>query len=136
MPSVLTPYPEFSTPLTDALHSLLTTVWVLLIPIGLLLIAVLFRLWMVLNDLSGFITQLRYELPSILKDVRTIVNRVDRLTHKAEDSAVATEKNVVKAGQVALSALSQVGKATGGVWGGVGTVCGFLAKRMASKIKL
>ena len=133
---MLTPPPEASIELTDALHSLITTLWILLIPVGLLIIAVLFRFWMVLNDISGFVTQLRYELPSILKDMRAIVNRVDRLTHKAEDSAVATEKNVVKAGRVALSAISQVGKATGGVWGGVGVVCGMLAKRMASKIKL
>ncbi|MDH4379755.1 MAG: hypothetical protein QE263_07615 [Vampirovibrionales bacterium] len=133
---MLTASLESSFQLTDALHSLITTLWILLIPVGLLVIAVLFRFWMVLNDISGFVTQLRYELPSILKDMRAIVNRVDRLTHKAEDSAVATEKNVVKAGQVALSALSQVGKATGGVWGGVGVVCGMLAKRLASKIKL
>jgi predicted PurR-regulated permease PerM len=118
------------------LQSLITTVWVLLIPVGLLLVAVLFRLWMVLNDVSGFVTQLRYELPTILKDIRAIINRVERLSHKTEDSAIATERNVVKAGRVALTALSQVGKATGGVWGGVGAVCGLLAKRMASKIKL
>ncbi len=79
---------------------ILTTVsWVLLMPVGVLLVIVLFKLAFILHGVSEFWTVARYELYPTLKDLRQVASRAEILSEKAVTGVETLEKGAVAAGQ-------------------------------------
>ncbi len=110
-----------------------TVLWVLSIPVGLLLIAVIFRLLFVLNDLGDFISQLRYEVHPMLRDVRGLTHRAEGLTRRAETYMDTLEAGATKTGQFIGSQVGRVAKLSSGASAGLGIVGNLLVKTLFKK---
>lgn len=110
----------------QSIHTLTTVVWILLIPIGLLLVAVLAKVLFILNDLGQFVSLAQYEVYPLLKDVRQIVHRADTMTHKVE---AQTEKMIDSANKLKKSSSTIFG----GVTTGLGLVLGAMKKNKKEK---
>lgn len=105
--------------LQQSVQTLTTVVWIMLIPIGLLLIAVLAKVLFILNDVGQFISLAQYEVYPLLKDVRQIVHRADTVTCKVENQA-----------EKMADSMETLRKSTSGVWGGVSTGLGLILGAM------
>ncbi len=106
---------------------ILTTVsWVLLMPVGVLLVIVLFKLAFILHGVSEFWAVARYELYPTLKDLRQVASRAEILSEKAVTGVETLEKGVEAAGQ----GVQKIKGFSEGFAGGFGGVAGTFLKAM------
>jgi hypothetical protein len=78
--------------------------WIVLIPAGVLLSLVLYKLMMLLHGLLDFLTLARYELTPALKDVRLTAEHVELLSAKAVEGVKTVESGVAATGPAIKSA--------------------------------
>lgn len=89
--------------------------WIVLIPVGVLLSMVLYKLAMLLHGLLELLCLARYELTPAMKDLRRTAEHVETLSRKAVDSVHTVESGVAATGP----ALQSAGK---GVVNGISSV--------------
>lgn len=104
----------------QSVQTLTTVVWVLLIPIGVLLIAVLIKVLFLLNDVGQFVSLAQYEAYPLLKDVRHIVSRADKMTEKATGYVDKMESKVEEMGD----SMNVFKRSSSTLWGGISTGLG------------
>lgn len=68
--------------------------WIVLIPVGVLLSLVLYKLMSLLHGLSEFLTIARYELSPAIKDLRVTAENVEILSTKAVSSVQKVEQGI------------------------------------------
>jgi len=73
---------------------LVMVLWLLLIPLGLMVVALLVRLLLMLHTVSEFMSVARFELYPILKDTRELTQRTNRLSAQAEQGVQALQAGV------------------------------------------
>lgn len=72
--------------------------WMVLIPVGFLLAIVLYRLLILLQAVSEFLSLARYEITPIMKDVRLTAQNMETLSRKAVNSVQTIESGVAATG--------------------------------------
>lgn len=82
--------PEVNTQLSN----LILVSWILLIPVGILLCVVLYKIYCLFHDASDFLVIAKHELGPTLQDVRKTASHVEGITAKAADSADAIQQGV------------------------------------------
>lgn len=85
---------------------LLRVSWIVLIPVGVLLALVLYKLAMLLHAVLDLLTIARYELTPAIKDLRIVAENAELLSSKAVASVRSAEENL----QTTRSALRQAGQ--------------------------
>jgi hypothetical protein len=80
------------------LTQLIRISWIVLIPVGVLLALVLYKLAMLLHSVLDFLTVARYELAPTLKDLRTTMEHVEEISARAASGAKTVERGVSEAG--------------------------------------
>lgn len=93
--------------------------WIVLIPAGVLLSLVFYKLLMLLTGLVEFLTLARYELAPALKDVRLTAEHVETLSAKAVTSVRTVENGMASTGPALRSASREVALGLGSLWGGI-----------------
>lgn len=78
--------------------------WIVLIPAGVLLSMVLYKLVMLLHGLVEFLTLARYELAPAMKDLRLTAEHVEVLSAKAVTGVRTVEHGVSSTGPALRSA--------------------------------
>ncbi len=76
------------------LTNLIRVSWILLIPVGVLLVMVLYKLVMLLHSVSEFLTLAQYELSPAIKDLRLTAAHVETISAKAASSVEAVERGI------------------------------------------
>lgn len=66
----------------------------ILVPVGVLLVMLLYKLVMLLHSLSEFLSIARYELSPAIKDLRLTASHVETLSAKAVASVESVERGV------------------------------------------
>lgn len=66
----------------------------ILIPVGILLVMLLYKLVMLLQSLGEFLTLAQYEVSPTLKDVRSITRNVETISQKAVSGVESVERGV------------------------------------------
>jgi hypothetical protein len=112
------------------LDTLIMVSWILLIPVGVLLAIVLFKLAFLLHGASEFFSLARYELYPTIKDLRQVASRADTLSAKALSSVETLEKGFEKGAEVAGSSMGKLRSVSQGMVGGVGTMMGTVLRSM------
>jgi hypothetical protein len=74
--------------------NLIRVAWIVLIPGGVLLCMVLYKLAMLLHGLVEFLTLARYEMAPALKDIRLTAENVEVLSSKAVKGVRTVESRV------------------------------------------
>ena len=90
----------------EELTHLIRVAWIVLIPAGVLLSLVLYKLAMLLHGVLEFLTVARYELTPAIKDLRLTAEHVEVLSAKAVAGVRTVEEGVTSAGP----ALQSVGR--------------------------
>jgi hypothetical protein len=93
--------------------------WIVLIPAGVLLSMVLYKLAMLLHGLLEFLTLARYELTPALKDLRLTAEHVEVLSAKAVAGVRTVEKGVHSTGPAIRSARQNVVRGLESFWNGL-----------------
>lgn len=86
------------------LAHLIRVSWIVLIPVGVLLSLVLYKLAMLLHALLEFLTIARYELAPAIKDLRLTAEHVELLSGRAASSVKSVEDGVAATGPALRSA--------------------------------
>lgn len=95
--------------------------WIVLIPAGVLLSMVLYKLAMLLHGLLDFLTLARYELTPALKDIRLTAEHVETLSSKAVASVKTVESGVASTGPAIRHAGRTVARGLESIWDGIRT---------------
>lgn len=82
--------------------------WIVLIPAGVLLSLVLYKLAMLLHGLLEFLTLARYEVAPALKDLRLTAEHVESLSAKAVAGVQSVEHGVAATGPALRSARQEL----------------------------
>lgn len=93
--------------------------WIVLIPAGVLMSMVLYKLVMLLHGLLDFLTLARYELTPALKDLRLTAEHVETLSAKAVASVRSVEHGVASTGPAIKSAGRTLTKGLESFWSGL-----------------
>lgn len=109
---------EFDPVQTEMQH-LLRVSWIVLIPAGVLLSMVLYKLAMLLHGLVEFLTLARYELAPALKDVRMTAEHVEALSARAVAGVKSVESGVAATGPALRSAGREVAIGLESFWNGI-----------------
>lgn len=104
---------------TELAH-LLRVSWIVLIPAGVLLSLVLYKLAMLLHSLLEFLNLARYELAPALKDVRLIAEHVELLSDKAATSVKSIEQGVSATVPALQSLGHRLQQGLRSFWAGIG----------------
>lgn len=78
----------------DQLANLVRVSWIVLIPVGVLLTMVLYKLLMLLQSVSQFLTLAQYELSPAMKDIRLTAAHVETISAKAAHSMESVERGI------------------------------------------
>ncbi len=113
---------------TTQLNTLIMVSWILLIPVGVLLIIALFKLVFILHGLGEFQSLARYELYPTLKDLRQVAHRAEILSEKAVTGVTALEKGMEKGAEIASHGVGKLKGASAGFAGGAGSLMGTLLR--------
>jgi len=98
---------------------LLRVSWIVLIPAGVLLSLVLYKLMMLLHSLLEFLTLARYELTPALKDVRLTAEHVELLSSKAVEGVKTVQTGVAATGPAIKSAGRDIAVGLESFWSGL-----------------
>lgn len=91
--------PSLQSPqLIEQLSHLVLVSWIVLIPVGVLLAMVLYKLAMLMHSLSEFLVLARHELSPTLQDVRKTAHHVELITSKAAVSVNTVEQGMQAVG--------------------------------------
>lgn len=100
--------------------------WIVLIPVGVLLALVLYKLLMLLVGLVDLLTVARYELSPAMKDIRLLAEHAEFLSGKAAQSVKAVEKRMdatrplVEKSLTGLQAVTgDLRQSVGAIWAGI-----------------
>ncbi len=93
--------------------------WIVLIPAGVLLSLVLYKLAMLLHGLVEFLTLARYELSPAMKDLRLTAEHVEALSAKAVAGVKSVESGVAATGPALRTAGRSVTRGLESVWNGL-----------------
>lgn len=93
--------------------------WIVLIPAGVLLSLVLYKLGMLLHGLVEFLTLARYELSPAMKDLRLTAEHVEALSAKAVTGVKSVESGIAATGPVLRTAGRSVTRGLESVWNGL-----------------
>lgn len=93
--------------------------WIVLIPAGVLLSMVLYKLAMLLHGLLDFLTLARYELTPALKDLRLTAEHVETLSAKAVAGVKTVESGVASTGPAIRTAGRTITRGIESVWDGI-----------------
>jgi len=104
---------------TAELAQLIRIGWILLIPVGVLLSLVLYKLAMLLHELLGFLTIARYELAPAIKDLRLTAEHVEVLSSKAVSSVQTMEDGAAVARTGLQAAGRELKAGAKSLWGGI-----------------
>lgn len=80
------------------LANLVQVSWIILIPVGVLLAMVLYKLAMLMHSVSEFLVLARHELSPTLQDVRKTAHHVELITSKAAVSVNTVEQGMLAVG--------------------------------------
>lgn len=125
--------PTLPTAHLNALTMVYTVLWVVMIPLGLVLVAVLIRLFLLLNDVGDFVSHARYELYPVLKDARHLTSRIERLTQRAEDYMDSLEAGASKTGRYLGEQFGRLTSLAKPASLGLGSALGIVLKTMFKK---
>lgn len=109
---------ELNAAQTEMEH-LLRVSWIVLIPAGVLLSMVLYKLAMLLHGLVEFLTLARYELAPALKDVRLTAEHVEALSSRAANSVKTVENGVAATGPALKAVGREIQYGLQSVWSGI-----------------
>ena len=101
------------------LAQLIRISWIVLIPAGVLLSLVLYKLAMLLHGLVEFLTIARYELAPAIKDLRLTAENVERLSEKAVSGVQSVQDGVAATGPALRSAGREVVIGAESLWNGL-----------------
>ncbi|WP_373532419.1 hypothetical protein [Vampirovibrio sp.] len=109
---------EFNAAQTEMEH-LLRVSWIVLIPAGVLLSMVLYKLAMLLHGLVEFLTLARYELAPALKDVRLTAEHVEALSARTLNGVKSVENSVAATGPALRTVGREIRYSAQSLWRGV-----------------
>ena len=122
--------------ITIELDNLIRVSWILLIPIGVLLAVVLYKLAVILHGASEFMSIARYELYPTIKDLRKVAGNAEILSDKAVSGAEVVEKGLGIAEKAAERGVDNLKDISSGFMEGSGSfVGGFLRSLVFGKKK-
>lgn len=101
------------------LAHLIRVSWIVLIPVGVLLSLVLYKLAMLLHSFLDFFTIARYELAPAMKDLRLTAEHVEALSAKAVSGVKSVEEGVSATGPALRSAGRDIVAGVESVWSGI-----------------
>lgn len=107
------------TAVQNEMQHLLRVSWIVLIPAGVLLSMVLYKLAMLLHGLVEFLTLARYELAPALKDVRLTAEHVEALSSRAAAGVKTVESGVAATGPVLRTVGREISSGFQSVWNGI-----------------
>ena len=103
----------------DEMTNLIRVAWIVLIPGGVLLCMVLYKLAMLLHGLVEFLTLARYEMAPALKDIRLTAENVEALSAKARHGVQSVEDRVSATVPAIRSAGRDIAAGLESFWGGL-----------------
>jgi hypothetical protein len=107
------------TPQAQEMSHLIRVAWILLIPAGLLLSMVLYKLFVLLQGLLEFLTLARHELTPALRDLRLTAEHVEALSARAVNNVRAVETTAQSVGPMVRAARNKIFSGVGAVWRGL-----------------
>ncbi|MEB3286288.1 MAG: hypothetical protein VKJ04_02175 [Vampirovibrionales bacterium] len=110
---------EYSDALQQQLANLVQVSWVVLIPLGVLLSLVIYKILMLLQSVYEFWTVARHELSPAMQDLRKTASHVEILTGKAVDSIESVERGVQSATPMFQDGLGRIQQAGASLRSGV-----------------
>lgn len=90
--------------------------WIVLIPAGVLLSMVLYKVVMLLHNFLSFFTLAQYEMAPALKDLRRTAEHVEELTSKAVTGVRTVESGVGATGSAIRSASKSTAEKMSSFW--------------------
>jgi len=99
--------------------NLIRVAWIVLVPGGVLLCLVLYKLTMLLHGLVEFLTLARYEMAPALKDLRLTAENVEILSSKAVSSVRTVEHRVSSTVPAIRSAGRDLASGVESFWRGI-----------------
>jgi hypothetical protein len=96
--------------------------WIVLIPVGVLLAMVLYKLAMLLHGVLEFLNLARYELAPAMKDLRHAAEHVEFLSGKAADSVRSLEHGVEVTRPAIVSGINRIRDGAAGIKTRVGSL--------------
>lgn len=106
-------------PVNAEFQNLIRVSWIVLIPVGVLLSMVLYKVFTLLQGLVEFLSLARYELTPALRDVRLTAEHVEVLSAKAVSSVRSVEHGVSATGPAIKSAGRSVAVGVESFWRGL-----------------
>lgn len=106
-------------PVQTEMQHLLRVSWIVLIPAGVLLSMVLYKLAMLLHGLVEFLTLARYELAPALKDVRLTAEHVEALSSRAAAGVKSVESGVAATGPALKAVSREIRHGFQSIWNGI-----------------
>lgn len=108
-------------PITQAqeMTHLIRVAWILLIPAGVLLSMVLYKLFVLLQGVLEFLTLARHELTPALRDLRLTAEHVETLSAKAVHNVKAVETSALSVGPLVRAVQHKTLSGLGAVWRGI-----------------
>lgn len=94
--------------LDQELTHLVQVSWFILMPVGLLLAMVLYKLFTLLHGVSEFLTIARHELSPALQDLRKTATHVEILSAKAVEGVATIEKGAQATGPAVKQGLTRL----------------------------
>lgn len=101
------------------LANLIRVAWIVLVPGGVLLCMVLYKLVMLLHGLVEFLTLARYEMAPTLKDLRLTAENVEVLSSKAVHGVRSVENRVSATVPAIRSAGQSLASGLESLWSGI-----------------
>ncbi|MDX2085631.1 MAG: hypothetical protein SFZ03_09615 [Candidatus Melainabacteria bacterium] len=111
---------------SSQMANLLAVCWILLIPIGVLLAIILYKIVFLLHTALEFFTLARFEAYPMLQDLRATAHHVEKLSGKVVAGVEAAEQAAQAAVPVVKQGASSVGQQVRGLVDGVGAMLGGL----------
>jgi hypothetical protein len=104
---------------TQEMTHLIRVAWILLIPAGLLLSMVLYKLFVLLQGLLEFLTLARHELTPAMRDLRLTAEHVEVLSAKAVSNVKAVETGALSVGPLVKAVQHKTLSSIGALWRGL-----------------
>jgi hypothetical protein len=105
-------------PTTQEMTHLIRVAWILLIPAGVLLSMVLYKLFVLLQGLLEFVTLARHELTPAMRDLRLTAEHVEVLSAKAVHNIKAVESSALSVGPLVRAVQNKTLSGLGALWRG------------------
>ncbi|HEY9746420.1 MAG TPA: hypothetical protein V6C99_09405 [Oculatellaceae cyanobacterium] len=101
---------------SQELVQLIRVAWILLIPAGVLLSLVLYKLFVLLHGVVEFLTLARHELTPAMRDLRLTAEHVETLSAKAVANVKTVEDTAASVGPAMRSLRDKALAGAGAIW--------------------